>query len=142
MQPNPSIHRTIKKLRFFRPVISNVSRMQTDSPSQLVRSRYFFLAGALIALAIGALVLALFKGSSTFPTASVFSVAAIAFVWGNFVFWWLELRSPHIEANGAYSSRYDLASKSARVQSNLFFGAFSVGAVLVTLACINVAVSG
>ena len=116
--------------------------MQKASPSQLVRSRYFFLAGALIALAIGALVLALFKGSSTFPTAPVFSVAGIAFVWGNFAFWWLELRSPHIETNGGYASRYDIASKSARVQSNLFFGAFSIGAVFITLACINVAVGG
>jgi hypothetical protein len=114
--------------------------MQTPAPSQLAKSRYFFLATAVIALTIGALVLALYKGSSTFPTALAFSAAVLVFTWGNFIFWWLELRSPHIEVNGGYTSRYELASKSARIRSNLFFVAFSIGAVLATLACINVAV--
>lgn len=116
--------------------------MQTSAPSQLAKSRYCFLAVAVIAIALGALVLAVYKGSPTFPTAPVLSSAALAFVWGNFIFWWLELRSPHIEANGSYASRYELASKSARIQSNLFFGVFLIGAVVVTLACINVAVGG
>ncbi|WP_412480074.1 hypothetical protein [Azonexus sp. IMCC34839] len=95
-----------------------------------------------MALAIGALVLAFFKGSSTFPTTLIFSISGMAFVWGNLVFWWLELRSPHIEENGGYASRYDLASKSARVQSNLFFGGFLIGAIIVSRACINAAING
>ena len=40
--------------------------MRTALPSQLVRVRYFFLAGALVALAIGALVLKQPKGSESF----------------------------------------------------------------------------
>ena len=64
------------------------------------------MAGALATWAVGFVLLAYFKGSQTVPVTALVAGAAIAFVWLNGTFWWLETYYPHIEvAPGRYASR-------------------------------------
>lgn len=114
--------------------------MKTSPPSAFVQRRIWLLVAALGSLAIAAVVLVFFKHSTAFPARTVVAVACIAFVWGNFFFWWLELRYPHMsDGQGGFISR---AERSASAFSGAFFFAFAFTALLVTAACFRVAIDG
>lgn len=117
--------------------------MRNNPPPLFVRCRYLLLVSAVIALAVAAAVLFLFKGDASFPTEIVVPFAAVTFIWTNGAFWWLELRYPHIEqAKGVYVSRVDRGSRCAHVYSDFFFWIYSIAAVLITLGCIRLAAGG
>jgi hypothetical protein len=91
-------------------------------------------------LGVALVALVLFKGSSSFPVAKVAATAGAAFVWLNGVFWWLELRYPHIEQpSGTFVSRLEQSSSYMRSYSGVFFGVYGIGALLVTIAAYRVA---
>jgi hypothetical protein len=74
---------------------------------------------------------------------TVAALAGIVFVWGNFSFWRLELRYPHVsDGNGRFVSRAEDSGGGASAFSGTFFFAFFVAALFVTVACIRVAVDG
>ena len=113
--------------------------MRSRPPHPLVRYRIALLAVAIAAWALPA-ALSLFKTNYLSPAA--FAVGAIAFTWSNVVFWWLELRYPHIKlASGQYASRTERGSRLMRVYSNFHFAFIGVIAITITIACIRDAAS-
>ena len=117
--------------------------MRTSPPPALVQRRIWLLIAALCGLAIAALVMVFFKHSTAFPVTAVAAVAGLVFVWGNFFYWWLELRYPHMsDGRGGFVSRAEQSGGSARAASGGFFCAFVLAALFVTGACIRVAIDG
>ncbi|WP_181179541.1 hypothetical protein [Methylibium rhizosphaerae] len=116
--------------------------MRSTAPHPLIRYRWTVLVLALLAFAFAAVILVLYKGVAGFPLAATVAPAAIAFVWLNGAFWWLELRYPHIEvAPGQFSSRHEQASQAGQAFTTTFFVGYGLAALLITLACLNVAAS-
>jgi hypothetical protein len=117
--------------------------MKTSPPPPFVQRRIWLLIAAICGLGIAALVLALFKHSLVFPVAPVAATGGIVFVLCNFAFWWLELRYPHMsDGRGRFFSRAEQAGGGASAFSGLFFFAFGIGALFVTIACLRVALDG
>ena len=84
-----------------------------------------------------------FRYSTEFPVSAVVAAAGLVFVWGNFTYWWLELRYPHLnDGQGRFVSRVDLAGGSASTSSAAFFFGFAVAALFVTAALVKVAIDG
>lgn len=117
--------------------------MKTSSPPVFVQRRIWLLFAALCGLAIASLVIVFFKHSTQFPVSAVAAAAGLVFVWGNFSYWWLELRYPHMsDGQGRFVSRAELSGGSASTASSAFFFGFAVAALLVTAALIRVALDG
>jgi len=115
--------------------------MRSEPPHPLIRFRFVLLGVAIAAWAVCFAVLSLFKGSPSFPVAPVVGASGIVFVWTNIAYFWLELRYPHIKlSTGQYVSRAEQASRFMRTYSSVFFVFCGLIAVLITIACLRVAV--
>lgn len=113
--------------------------MRTTPPHALIRYRHALLGFALASFVVAAVVLLQFKDDRSGPVAAIVSASALIFVWANGAYWWLILRYPYIEVDrGQFASREELSGGSHR----LFFWGYLIAAVLISLACINVAASG
>lgn len=113
--------------------------MRTKPPNTLIRYRHALLGLALAAWVVAAVVLLQFKGYKSIPVAPIVSALGLVFVWANGAYWWLTLRYPYIEVErGQFASREELSGGS----HGLFFWGYLIAAVLISLACINVAASG
>ncbi|KAB0577782.1 hypothetical protein F7Q92_16065 [Ideonella dechloratans] len=117
--------------------------MKTSPPPAFVQRRIWLLFAALGGLAIAALAIVFFKHSTEFPVSAVVAAAGLVFVWGNFSYWWLELRYPHMsDGQGRFVSRVELSGCSANTSSGAFFFGFAVAALFVTAALIRVVIDG
>jgi hypothetical protein len=117
--------------------------MRPVPPHSLIRHRLLLLVGAIAAWAIATVLLVFFKSSHTVPTVQLVAGAAMAFVWLNGAFWWLELRYPHMEvAPGSYASRAEQSTGFIRAYSGMIFVAYGLGAVLVTATCLRLVAYG
>jgi hypothetical protein len=119
--------------------------MRTEPPHRLIRFRAVLLAIALLALAIGFVVLAAWKYEPPMPVwaKAVFAATTIAFVWFNGAFWWLELHYPHIEsAAGKYVSRVERGSPFMQNYFWLLAAAYGATALLGTVSVLRLAAGG
>jgi hypothetical protein len=119
--------------------------MRSEPPHRLIRFRGLLLVVALVAWVIFAAVLLAWKYDPPMPqyANALWAAAAIAFLWFNGAFWWLELRYPHIEvATGTYVSRTEQSSRFAQTYSSLIFLAYGVGALLGTISVLRLVAGG
>lgn len=113
--------------------------MRTKPPHAFIRYRHALLGLALAAWVVAALVLLQFKGDKAIPVAPIVSALGLVFVWANGAYWWLILRYPYIEVErDQFASREELKGGNY----GLFYWCYFIAAVLVSFACINVAVNG
>jgi len=117
--------------------------MRADPPHPLIRLRLVLLAGALAAWAVAFVVLTYFRDSEAIPVTPLVAGSAIAFAWLNGAFWWLELCYPHVKvAPGKYASRAEQSTGAVPGHFKVFFLAYGVVAVLVTVTCLRLVANG
>jgi len=117
--------------------------MRNAPPPPIFGFRWLLLVVAITALCVGFVVLAFFRHQPSVPVAPLVATAGIIFLWANGGFWWLEFRYPlvQIEPN-KYASRFELGSVRMKVYLDIVLGAYGVGTLLATVACIRVAAGG
>lgn len=112
-------------------------------PKQLVRYRIVLPAAAIFSWLIAFIIHALLKWSPSLSLVPVIAIGAIIFVWTIGLFCLIETCYPLIQVKpGEFISRAERYSPLKYGYMQSFFAGYAVGALLGTVACLRVAVSG